>query len=352
MSDNSELQIFTKDLLPETFVDGIFLEVEGSNNIKALFDVTYDSDDMGNGKFRLKPSVSIEELKSLPESFRRAVFMPSNKSVSWEDADSYESLRTGAVFRHRSVKNLWICDKPIGITLKKGNVSNVRYNNRFDEELYNRELHKSKCNPIDPNVNSSNKVDNLLTDKNEDNTHNKIFHNDIYSDEVKEAEASHLQEFNESIIIAKEDDVSLSGLSTDENIIQGPDKQVGEIKECADKINNSVSNLHIDSIQYLMSGRDGENFFFEGSDTDKAGASFKMEYDSHSLKGEYSLIVDFNNLKTINSGFRRGVIKMINNGTTIREATGFTMVEKGQAHFSKQDHVWMVEKPLVIKLIK
>lgn len=101
-----------------------------------------------------------------------------------------------------------------------------------------------------------------------------------------------------------------------------------------------------------MSGREEDSFFYEGSTSDASGATFKIEYESSSMKGLYSLIVDMNNLRTINPGFRREVIKIENNGTTIREASAFTMISKGEAHFSKEDSVWIVDKPLVIKLLK
>lgn len=116
-------------------------------------------------------------------------------------------------------------------------------------------------------------------------------------------------------------------------------------------ITEGTSSIY-NNIQYLMSGREEESYFYEGSTSDASGASFKIEYESSSMKGLYSLIVDMNNLRTINPGFRREVIKIENNGTTIREASAFTIVNKGEAHFSKEDSVWIVDKPLVIKLLK
>lgn len=58
-----------------------------------------------------------------------------------------------------------------------------------------------------------------------------------------------------------------------------------------------------------MSGREGESFFYEGSQNDKTGASFRVDYDSRSMKGEYDIIIDINNLRAINPGFRREIIK-------------------------------------------
>lgn len=136
--------------------------------------------------------------------------------------------------------------------------------------------------------------------------------------------------------------LSLPDASIDENAKNKLEKQV---------IEKDASNIY-NSVQYLISGHDGETFFFDGSPTNKTGASFKIEYDSKTMKGEFSLIVDFNNLKAINAGFRRCVIKMVNNEASIKEASSFIMLEKGQAHYSEQDKVWMVDKPLVIKLLK
>lgn len=116
--------------------------------------------------------------------------------------------------------------------------------------------------------------------------------------------------------------------------------------------NGEHINSNFDTAQYLKPGRDGESFFYEGSETDKTGASFKVEYENCSMKGQYDLIIDINNLRTISSGFRREVIKMISDGTTLRAASSFITVEKGNAHFSKDDGVWLVDKPLIIKLIK
>lgn len=109
---------------------------------------------------------------------------------------------------------------------------------------------------------------------------------------------------------------------------------------------------NLDNVQYVMSGHVGEKFFFEGSDVDKSGASFKIEYDSQTGMGLYDIVVDLNNLRTMDSGFRRGVIKIVNNGTTIKEATGFTVKSKGRVHFSKDDKVWIVDELMVISLIK
>lgn len=128
------------------------------------------------------------------------------------------------------------------------------------------------------------------------------------------------------------------------------DKQILDKENIIDTDDSETK--HFDRIQYLISGHDGETFFFEGSPTNKTGASFKLEYDSKTMNGEFSLIVDFNNLKAINAGFRRCVIKMVNNEASIKEASSFIMIEKGQAHYSEQDKVWMVDKPLVIKLLK
>lgn len=133
--------------------------------------------------------------------------------------------------------------------------------------------------------------------------------------------------------------------------VSSTNKQKNENKSYTINIETSEI-INLDSVQYLISGHDGETFFFEGSPTNKTGASFKLEYDSKTMNGEFSLIVDFNNLKAINAGFRRCVIKMVNNEASIKEASSFIMIEKGQAHYSEQDKVWMVDKPLVIKLLK
>lgn len=129
-------------------------------------------------------------------------------------------------------------------------------------------------------------------------------------------------------------------------------KILGEEKETKVPDSKEDKVLSLDYSQYLMPGREDEPFFYEGSTSDASGATFKIEYERSSMKGLYSLIVDMNNLRTINPGFRREVIKIENNGTTIREASAFTMVSKGEAHFSKEDRVWIVDKPLVIKLLK
>lgn len=109
--------------------------------------------------------------------------------------------------------------------------------------------------------------------------------------------------------------------------------------------------VQTNSTEYLKAGREGEPFFYEGSVVDKTGAAFRIDYSDITMEGEYDLIIDINNLRTVSPGFRREVIKMINDGTTLRAASSFITVEKGKAHFSKDDGVWLVDKPLIIKLI-
>lgn len=333
MIDFTKIKKYTKDLLPETFDDGIFVEAGMDNKIKALFDVTYSNLDPENGELRLKPNVSIKELKSLPEGFRHAVFMISNNGVTWETADYYEYPKAGTAFRKNEMTTLWFSEMQIGLTLKRAinNNTNCKYKENKKPDNYELSPVEGKQNK---RFEDSKKSNSLSSEKAKDNTSSC---NICYKDN-KKVENALYPKADATIVNA----LSLPDASIDENAKNKLEKQV---------IEKDASNIY-NSVQYLISGHDGETFFFDGSPTNKTGASFKIEYDSKTMKGEFSLIVDFNNLKAINPGFRRCVIKMVNNEASIKEASSFIMIEKGQAHYSEQDKVWMVDKPLVIKLLK
>lgn len=299
----------------------------------------------------LSEEVTLEDLKVISEEFRSYVLKVAN-NISWDEAKGFAYFHNnqngksvGKTLRLPNGK--WYSSKPIGIILTTNPADRI-YTADYNENIVIKEGEKETAL-------------------------NQYFNKSLYKEEVEETDSvskgiEPIRNHEESSVEIKKGKETLKDgiqeMPTDANrehntnIIGGTIKKPITSGSDNDEENARLKEdpaqdiIHVDSIQYLMSGRDGETFFFEGSETDKTGASFKIEYDSKTLKGEYSLLVDFNNLKTINSGFRRGVIKVINNGTTIREASNFTMEEKGQALFSKQDKVWIVDKPLIIKLIR
>lgn len=185
------------------------------------------------------------------------------------------------------------------------------------------------------------------------NTKNKNTETQTKKDDPKTTNSNQSNEF---VWTEEEIKETYAKLSSQANKTSATHKDYTNNEQKGNNKNSNIVNdsfkATLDNIQYLMSGREDEPFFYEGSTSDASGASFKIEYESSSMKGLYSLIVDMNNLRTINPAFRREVIKIENNGTTIREASSFTTISKGEAHFSKEDRVWVVDKPLIIKLLK
>jgi hypothetical protein len=111
----------------------------------------------------------------------------------------------------------------------------------------------------------------------------------------------------------------------------------------------SQSNLN--KRQYVKAGRDSTNFFFEGSETDGQGAYFLIEYNDITKQGEFSLITSITNLRTINPGFLKNSIRIYYNGTSIKDAKGFTQIpHTGKVRYSLEDKVWMITDPVIIKL--
>lgn len=301
--DVNDIKNFYVDLIPlPKDDDGYLGEVDDYTSIKPLFEVTYSNLDenngITNGKFRIKATTSISDLKSLSEGFRTAVFDVKNKDVSWDEATDfkYNSNGYGLCFRKSENKKCWISDRQIAITLiRQEKKKFVKGPEKLVEEGNNHKASPKNTiiNHIGSDIISSN---NIIEKKSQEDTLKNI-------------------------------------------------KISPEIKTKSENENLNLS-------QYLMSGREGESFFYEGSQSDRTGASFRVDYDSMSMKGEYDIIIDINNLRAINPGFRREVVKIINNGTTLRSALDMITVEKGSMHFSKNDGVWFVDKSVVIKLLK
>lgn len=301
--DVNDIKNFNVDLIPlPKDDDGYLGEVDDCTRIKPLFEVTYSNLDENNGttngKLRIKSTTSISDLKALSEGFRTAVFDVKNKDVSWEDATDfkYNPNGYGLCFRKSENKKCWISDRQITITLI-----------RQEKKKFVKEPEKSLEEGNKHKASTKNTIINHIG-------------NDVIS--------------SNNIIEKNSQKDALKNIKISSEI----------------KIKSENENLNVS--QYLMSGREGESFFYEGSQSDKTGASFRVDYDSRSMKGEYDIIIDINNLRAINPGFRREIIKIINDGTTLRSALGMITVEKGCMHYSKDDGVWFVDKPLVIKLFK
>ncbi len=298
--DINNIKNFTIDLIPQSGDDGFLVEVGDSTTIKPLFEVIYSNEDerygMICGKLRIKTSTSILDLKSLPEGFRKAVFYVRNKEISWEEAVDFRSEGSGDCFKNLTQKECWISTKPIAITLIK------RKTHRLEQES-GRGIREGCTFDVRTQTALINNISNDTIPSND------IIQKDIHEDTLKDIQMSL--------------EITIKSVNED-----------------------------LKGTQYLMSGREGESFFYEGSQSDKSGASFRVDYDVRSMKGEYDIIIDINNLRIINSGFRREVVKIINDGITLRSASGMITVEKGTMHFSKNDRVWFIDKPLVIKLLK
>lgn len=291
--------------------------------------------------------VTIEDLKIISNSFKECVMKVTNK-LSWEEAKGFhyfnnneKGLSVGKVFRLPNGK--YYSSKAIGIELTLNPKDRV-YSEDYCEEDKHENLEVTTIAASNNDKQQGTKANNHGDLK--DSSANKIKDNKPIDENTDNLLSDTVRGCN-------------SDKNINENTGKGNEQQLKNcnIKESIQKVPNNYnqpdSNANeFDSKQYLMSGREGDSFFYEGSTSDASGASFKIEFESSSMKGLYSLIVDMNNLRTINPGFRREVIKIENNGTTIREASAFTIVNKGEAHFSKEDSVWIVDKPLVIKLLK
>lgn len=312
-----EIKTYEAGLTPLQYDDGIFVQVD-ENIINYTFSVVYTNLDPKEGDLYLKLNTKLDVLKRLPKLFRNAVIMPENNDVSWEEATNYKNVKKGHVFRSTDDTKRWIVSTQIGLTLikddkvspiKKTPSANKRYKhlggNGCLSALKSSSFTKSDKDTIKERICTNTTTKTIINNK------------EKWGEAISEKKSTPHEE-----------------------------KNTNTSKEQKSETNINLCN------QYLMSGREDEPFFYEGSTSDASGASFKIEYESSSMKGLYSLIVDMNNLRTINPGFRREVIKIENNGTTIREASAFTIVSKGEAHFSKEDSVWIVDKPLVIKLLK
>jgi hypothetical protein len=337
--DVKNIHIYIRDLLPISTEDGYFVEFE--NRPEAIFEVKYDNINPDEGTFRIKTNIDFEDLRQLSEGLKKATLDFSNSGVPLEEADDYVSLGSGAAFRMPANKKCWITTSRILIKLIKKNNSVGLNSIRLNQGKPDSETHKYKSSSIETIKNDTKDTSLLSANATKSNkTSSIILHCNHLLDNDNQEKVAHLPEVDMT------DEISVSRSVNVENVIQNSHRQLNE------GVEEESNKIYTDRFQYLISGREGETFFFEGSTTDKTGASFKIEYDSKTMKGEFSLIVDFNNLKAINAGFRRCVIKMVNNEASIKEASSFIMIEKGQAHYSEQDKVWMVDKPLVIKLLK
>lgn len=103
-------------------------------------------------------------------------------------------------------------------------------------------------------------------------------------------------------------------------------------------------------VQYLKTGRGTDDFFFEGKVDDRTGASFLVKYEEGSSEGDFYLIVDVANLRTMDVGFRKKVIKIINNGLILKDATEFKHSHPGKVKYDANNHVWVIISPLEIEI--
>lgn len=305
-------------------IEGDFVETTDTNSPFVVVDFQEQAGEYWSNLFKLdfRCKSFNEEIRELCNS--KYINITNADIIPLEKAIGINVSSEGRVLFHKK-KNLWIINININIYI----------------ELIGP-LEENKCiHNYDSSCGTENE-DNVIVNLNTNLCDATSETTNIVSWEFDASSIQKNQEyFNQTTVQRKSEKVS----ETEEN-----EKQILDRENIIDTDNSET--IHFDSIQYLISGHDGETFFFDGSPTNKTGASFKIEYDSKTMKGEFSLIVDFNNLKVINAGFRRCVIKMINNEASIKEASSFIMIEKGQAHYSEQDKVWMVDKPLVIKLLK
>jgi hypothetical protein len=113
---------------------------------------------------------------------------------------------------------------------------------------------------------------------------------------------------------------------------------------------NQPETIEYSHKQFVQAGRGDVNFFFEGSETDKSGCFFMIEYNDLS-EGEYSIITDIANIRTINLAFAKHVLRVEKSGVTMRQAKGFTQTpHSGKVRYNQADKVWMIESPVTIKL--
>lgn len=256
---------------------------------KAIFVISYTDED--DGDLDIKTSIGIDALKKLPDGFRDAVLMVSNH-VNWNNAIGFKILGLGKAFKKRN-EDKWISTKPIGVELlvHESKFKENSYQNKVAETLYNNESEKRQISVV-----------------------------------------------NTEVIVPKELSKFSSFLSTEEQDVELVQK-------------SPLKSIVKRRIQYLKAGRSNDNFFFQGSSEDRTGASFSVQYNEGSLEGEFELIIDISNLRTMDMLFRKKVIKIINNGLLLKNSTSFIQQpHSGKVKYDTKDHVWVVVSPLVITL--
>ncbi len=276
-----------KYLIPGSIEEGFLDEAEDNN---AIFVVSYT--DENDGDLDIKPSTGIDTLKKLPDGFRDDVLMVSNH-VNWNNAIGFKLLGLGKAFKKQN-DDKWISTKPIGVELlvHVSKLTENLYQNNVAETLYNN----------------------------------------------NDSEKKQISVVNTEVIVPKELSKISSFLSIEEQDVELVQRSA---------LNSIVKRR----IQYLKAGRSNDNFFFEGSSEDRTGASFSVQYNEGSLEGEFELIVDISNLRTMDVLFRKRVIKIINNGLLLKNSTSYIQKpHSGKVKFDTKNRVWIVVSPLVITL--
>lgn len=280
-----------KYLIPGSSDKGFLDEIQDDKAPNAIFIISnIDGDE---GELNISSDTNIEVLKNLPSGFRDDVLKVSN-NVNWSDAEGFKLPLSGRAYKI-SAKNTWNSTKPIGIELIAKVCKSTEY------------YYQNK---------------NTATFDNNNN------------DLEDERYVSNIES------IAQEDKFPIiSATSSVKN---------GKIELVQKSALNSIVKRRI---QYLKAGRSNDNFFFEGSSEDRTGASFSVQYNEGSLEGEFDLIVDIPNLRTMDVLFRKKVIKIINNGLLLKNSTSFIQQpHSGKVKFDTKDNVWVVVSPLVITL--
>lgn len=287
MLDNKSIKYLTLGSSDEGFLD----EVRDDKAKEAIFTISHIDND--EGEFNISPYTNIEVLKNLPSGFRDDVLKVSN-NVDWSDAEGFKLPRSGRAYK-MSAKNMWNSSKPIGL-----------------------ELIAKVCKSTEYSCQNKNTT---TFDNNNNDLEDERYGSNIGP-------------------IAQEDEFTV--ISTTLSV------EYRKIELVQRAVLKSIVKRRI---QYLKAGRSNDNFFFEGSSEDRTGASFSVQYNEGSWEGEFELIIDIPNLRTMDVLFRRRVIKIINNGLLLKNSTSFIQQpHSGKVKFDTKDNVWVVVSPLVITL--
>lgn len=331
--------------------DEAILAIARSWHYGCIFEPTEDSDalfeikESNTNVSHIHGSIVLRTLKDRLDRILRLgilrdeIFEVDNKDgISWESARYIISSQPGSVV-HLGDKDQWIVSEKIHVTLAVDYIDNIT-----DSTTDVTKEPIDKISEIKDNINNEIGLNNNNTKSNDDSEISTV--SPKCENESEESSATINNEENENLKISKIDNNLDKGITKEETAVEEP-----KITE-----NNSAQvfpSVDLNSFQYLKAGRDPMNFFLEGSSEDKGGAYYEVRFDQNNKAyGQLSIITSIDNIKTIDEGFRKKTIKIVNNDTTLRESKGFTEVEKGELVYNSHDKVWFIKLPVKIKLNK